>query len=70
MSCVVAEAFRCDREHTFIVSTFDCDIPVAAVELMLERARKELEPFEDGSPLSSAVVGPVRPSRPDSGRRK
>jgi hypothetical protein len=48
---VVAEVFRCDRDHTVIVSTFGNDIPIQAVERLLKRARSELDPFADGTPL-------------------
>lgn len=61
---VVAEVFRCDRDHTVIVSTFGNDIPVQAMEQLLQRARFELDPFEDGTPLSQAKVCLARPSTP------
>jgi hypothetical protein len=51
---VVAEVFRCDKDKTVIVSTFSNGIPLAALEIMLERAKVRLEPFEDGTPLSDA----------------
>jgi len=61
---VIAEVFRCDRDHTVIVSTFGNDIPVQAMERLLQRARSELDPFEDGTPLSQAKVCAARPSQP------
>lgn len=51
---VVAEVFRCDKNKTVIVSTFGNDIPLGALEVMLERAKERLDPFEDGTPLANA----------------
>jgi hypothetical protein len=68
---VVAEVFRSDRDRTVILSTFSYDIPLGAIESLLIRAREHLDPFEDGVPLSEAVlVGPghVRADKADSGR--
>jgi len=59
---VIAEVFRCDANHTVIVSTFGNDIPIQAVEQLLQRALRELEPFEDGTPLSQAKICAARPS--------
>ncbi|MCU0292428.1 MAG: hypothetical protein MUF10_10650 [Thermoanaerobaculaceae bacterium] len=53
---VVAEVFRCDGDHTVVVSTFSFDVPLGALEELLEKAKSRLEPFEDGFPLSSAEV--------------
>lgn len=65
---VVAEVFRSDRDHTLLVNTFSYGIPLAAIELLIARAKERLEPFEDGALLSkAALVGPER-SRAGSSR--
>ncbi len=51
---VVAEVFRCDKDHSVIVSTFGNDLPASEVETLIAKAKKELDPFEDGTPLVSA----------------
>lgn len=51
---VIAEVFRCDTDHTVSVTTFVRGVPLAAMQLLIERAKAELEPFEDGTPLSAA----------------
>jgi hypothetical protein len=50
---VVAEVFRLDAAHSVSVSLFADAVPLAAIELLLQRARNELGRFEDGTPLSS-----------------
>ena len=60
---IVAEVFRCDADHTVIVTTFDNDVPIQAIEQLLERARSVLDPFEDGAPLGRAEVCPARPTK-------
>ena len=57
---VMAEVFRSDRDRTVIVTTFNYDIPLKAMELMLTRARERLEPFISGEPLESALVASPR----------
>jgi hypothetical protein len=51
---VVAEVFRCDRDHTVLVSTFSNDVSLEAIEHLLAVARTTLDPFKDGRPLSEA----------------
>lgn len=51
---VVAEVFRCDKNHSVIVSTFGNDVPASEVELLIAKAKTDLDPFEDGTPLQSA----------------
>ena len=51
---VVAEVFRCDADHTVSVSLFVEAVPLRALQFLLDRANVELDPFEDGTPLSSA----------------
>jgi hypothetical protein len=48
---VLAEVFRSDADHTLTVSFFVKEIPLPAVELLLQRARKVLREFEDGTPV-------------------
>jgi hypothetical protein len=51
----IAEVFRSDSTQTVVVNTFGNDIPLDAMEELLSYARKYIEPFEGGQPLSSAV---------------
>jgi hypothetical protein len=55
---VVAEVFRSDRDRTVIVTTFNSEIPLAAMERLITLAKKRLDPFQDGAPLDSAVTVP------------
>jgi hypothetical protein len=57
---VVAEAFRSDRNHTIVVNTSSFDVPLAALEQLLLRAKERLDPFEDGTALTDAVTGPPK----------
>ena len=50
----VAEVFRCDSDHSVSVTTFANDVPLAALEMLIARAKEELDPFEDGTPLTQA----------------
>lgn len=47
---VVAEVFRCDADHTVTTRLFS-DVPANVIAELVERARRELDPFEDGTPL-------------------
>ncbi len=51
---ILAEVFRCDENHTVVVDTFGNSIPSETLSWLLENARVELEPFEDGVPLPKA----------------
>lgn len=51
----LAEVFRCDADNSVLVNTFDNDIPLDALEQLLQYAKRYLEPFEDGTPLSMAT---------------
>lgn len=51
----VAEVFRCDLDGKVIVSTFNNDIPLDALEELLSYARIHLEPFESGQSLDQAT---------------
>jgi hypothetical protein len=63
---VVAEVFRCDRDHTLTVSVFDRSVPTEEVDRLLSHAGEALGPFNDGTPLSAAtLIGPG----PDAGWR-
>lgn len=53
--CVLAEIFRCDRDHTLTISLFTENLPFAAIEMLIDRAKLNLDPFEDGTPLSSVM---------------
>jgi hypothetical protein len=48
---VVAEIFRCDADHSLIITTFDNDVPLVAIEELIALARERLGAFEDGTPL-------------------
>jgi hypothetical protein len=48
---VVAEVFRCDADHTLIVTTFGHDLPLVTIEELMAYARERLGAFEDGTPL-------------------
>ena len=48
---IVAEVFRCDPDHTVVVSTFGHSVPADTMAWLLETAQVELNPFEDGTPL-------------------
>jgi hypothetical protein len=48
---VVAEVFRCDKNHTIVLNTFNNDLPLGVIELLIEFAKGYLEQFEDGTPL-------------------
>jgi hypothetical protein len=39
---VIAEVFRSDANHTVTLSTFDNDVPLDAIEQLIERARVAL----------------------------
>jgi hypothetical protein len=58
---VIADVFRSDANHTVRLSTFGNDVPLAAIEQLITRARVALDPFEDGTPLSAAVDTAVSP---------
>ncbi len=48
---VVAEVFRCDADHSLIITTFDNDVPLVVIEELIAMARNRLQEFEDGTPL-------------------
>ena len=48
---VLAKVFRCDADHTLTVSVFAEGLPFTEIESLVLMARKELGPFEDGTPL-------------------
>jgi hypothetical protein len=48
---VVAEVFRCDANNSLTISLFSEEMPFTEVEKLLQMARRELEQFEDGTPL-------------------
>ena len=52
---VVAEVFRCDANLSITVTTFANEIPLDAMERLIDFARKRLEPFESGEPLDAAA---------------
>ena len=48
---VVAEVFRCDADHSLIITTFNHAVPLVAIEELIAAARDRLHEFEDGKPL-------------------
>ncbi len=52
---VIVEVFRKDSDNTFSINTFDNDVPVDAIEMLLKYAHYRLQDFEDGTPLSKAT---------------
>ncbi|AQL35516.1 MULTISPECIES: hypothetical protein [Pseudomonas syringae group] len=50
-----AEVFRCDATHSLTVSLFVENLPFVQIEKLLLTARKELAPYEDGTPLPAAT---------------
>lgn len=60
---VVAAVFRSDPDHTLVVCTFGNEIPFQPMRELLERAWRDLGPFEDGTPLSEARIVPARALR-------
>lgn len=53
---VIAEVFRCDAKHTVSCTLFVEHVPLHAIELLLSQAKERLDPFEDGTPLASALT--------------
>lgn len=52
---VVAEIFRCDADHSLIITTFGNDLPLVAIEEFIAEARIRLQQFEDGTPLPTTI---------------
>ena len=52
----VAEIFRNDSTHELVFSAYVADIPFVEIEKLVSMARRELQEFEDGSPLPEARV--------------
>jgi len=52
---VVAEVFRCDADHSLIITTFGNDLPLIAIEQLIAVARQNLQAFEDGTSLPLCV---------------
>lgn len=66
---VVAEVFRCDADHSLIVTTFGHDLPLVALEELISFARDRLGEFEDGAPLPALVKKePIQPSETTRGK--
>ena len=61
----VAEVFRCDLDHTVVIDIKRSDIPPHYFEHLYARARLVLDPFEDGTPLSSARRYPPELRKPE-----
>jgi hypothetical protein len=51
---VVAEVFRCDADKTVTVAVHE-PVSLRELEALLVEARRRLDPFEDGTPLASAI---------------
>lgn len=48
---VLAEVFRCDAKHSLTITLFFEGLPFTEIEKLVSIARKELGPFEDGTPF-------------------
>ncbi len=51
----VAEVFRCDADHSLVITTFSNNVPLVAIEELVAVARSKLRAFEDGTPLPAYV---------------
>jgi hypothetical protein len=51
---VIAEVFRSDRERSISFTTFGNAVAPQAMQELFRVAKSRLDPFEDGTPLSSA----------------
>lgn len=52
---VIAEVFRSDKDKTLTFRCFSAvELPLSIIDQMIEIAKRELDPFEDGSPLTDA----------------
>jgi hypothetical protein len=58
---VLAEVFRHDASHRLTVTCFEPEIDLASLELLLLRARDELNPFDDGAPFEAPQLGIRKP---------
>lgn len=54
---VVAEVFRCDADKSVVVRTFE-DVPLQAIQHLIQRAELALDPFEDSTPLGNTATDP------------
>lgn len=52
---LVAEVFRCDTDHSLIITTLGNDLPLIVIEQLIAVAREKLQAFEDGTLLSLCV---------------
>ncbi len=53
---ILAEVFRHDASHKLTVTCFEQNIEFTWLELLLSRARNELNPFEDGTPFAAHTI--------------
>ena len=63
----VAEIFRSDSNSTLMLSTFGNEISLGDIEVLIIKAKTELEPFENGRHLSDALPGIIQKSRAQFG---
>ena len=52
---VLAEVFRCDKDHTLTFKALASDLPFVQVEKLISMARGELVAFEGGASLPPAL---------------
>ena len=50
----VAEVFRCDADKTLTLTGDIKGLPLGVVDWFVAEAKRELDPFEDGTPISEA----------------
>lgn len=54
----VAEVFRCDADRTLVLTGDIRDLPLGVVDWFLAEAKRLLDPFEDGTPISDIPFKP------------
>jgi hypothetical protein len=51
----VAEVFRCDADKTLTLTGDIRGLPLGVVDWFIAEAKRGLDPFEDGTPISDAL---------------
>jgi len=51
----VAEVFRCDADKTLTLTGDIKRLPLGVVDWFIAEAKRGLDPFEDGTPISDAL---------------
>ena len=48
----VAEIFRCDKDNSIIINTFNNDIDLQSFLMLMKSAKERLHTFEDGTKVT------------------